>query len=140
MDEVGRGTGYLHGISISAGTLLYISKNIKCRTLFATHFGTPLSDCLARLASRETSSLSDKKESFGDAVTFNGLKNLEDFEFHCTGITVQDKRERPEMFSDPDTDFKAVYAKDCKFDRKLVPGICDNSHGLLVAMLNGKFS
>lgn len=67
-------------------------------------------------------------------------KGLEDFEFCCTGITVEGERETPDMFDGPTgVDFKTIYAKNCKFDRKLVKGVCDNSHGLLVAMLHGKY-
>ncbi|WVQ76288.1 hypothetical protein IAR50_005953 [Cryptococcus sp. DSM 104548] len=38
MDEIGRGTTLQAGISIAYATLDYILKNIKCRTLFATHY------------------------------------------------------------------------------------------------------
>ncbi|ODN76055.1 hypothetical protein L202_06000 [Cryptococcus amylolentus CBS 6039] len=38
MDEIGRGTTLQAGISIAYATLDYILQNIKCRTLFATHY------------------------------------------------------------------------------------------------------
>lgn len=38
LDEVGRGTSTFDGISIAQSTIEYISKNIKCHTLFATHY------------------------------------------------------------------------------------------------------
>jgi DNA mismatch repair protein MutS len=38
LDEVGRGTSTFDGISIAWATAEYISKNIKARTLFATHY------------------------------------------------------------------------------------------------------
>jgi len=38
MDEIGRGTTLLAGVSIAFATLDYLLRNIKCRTLFATHY------------------------------------------------------------------------------------------------------
>ena len=38
LDEIGRGTSTLDGLSIAWSTLEYIHKKNKCRTLFATHF------------------------------------------------------------------------------------------------------
>lgn len=38
LDEVGRGTSTFDGISIAKATVEYISKEIKCHTLFATHY------------------------------------------------------------------------------------------------------
>ena len=38
LDEIGRGTSTLDGLSIAWSTLEYINKKNKCRTLFATHF------------------------------------------------------------------------------------------------------
>nr|KIR47809.1 hypothetical protein I312_02957 [Cryptococcus bacillisporus CA1280] len=38
MDEIGRGTTLQAGVSIAYATLDYILENIKCRTLFATHY------------------------------------------------------------------------------------------------------
>ena len=38
VDEIGRGTQAKEGVAIAAATLKYIAHNIKCRTLFATHF------------------------------------------------------------------------------------------------------
>jgi DNA mismatch repair protein MutS len=38
MDEIGRGTATYDGIAIAAGVLEYIHDNIKCRSLFATHY------------------------------------------------------------------------------------------------------
>ncbi len=38
LDEVGRGTSTFDGISIAWATAEYISRNIKARTLFATHY------------------------------------------------------------------------------------------------------
>lgn len=38
LDELGRGTSTFDGYSIAYATLMYISSNIKCRTLFSTHF------------------------------------------------------------------------------------------------------
>ena len=38
MDEIGRGTTTLDGLSISFATLYQLHHVNKCRTLFATHF------------------------------------------------------------------------------------------------------
>ncbi len=38
IDEMGRGTSYCEGISLAWSCLYYISKKIKCITLFSTHF------------------------------------------------------------------------------------------------------
>ena len=38
LDEVGRGTSTYDGISLAKSIVLYIDKNIKCQTLFATHY------------------------------------------------------------------------------------------------------
>ncbi|KAL9643842.1 hypothetical protein ABK040_016816 [Willaertia magna] len=38
MDELGRGTSVLEGLSIATAVLQYLHNKIQCRTLFATHF------------------------------------------------------------------------------------------------------
>lgn len=38
MDEVGRGTGTLDGVAIAWAVTEYLLENIRCRTLFATHY------------------------------------------------------------------------------------------------------
>jgi DNA mismatch repair ATPase MutS len=38
MDEIGRGTTLHSGLSIAFATLDHILTNIRCRTLFATHY------------------------------------------------------------------------------------------------------
>ena len=38
LDEVGRGTSTYDGLSIAWSIMEYISKNLKCKTLFATHY------------------------------------------------------------------------------------------------------
>lgn len=38
MDEIGRGTTLNSGLSIAFATLDHILSNIRCRTLFATHY------------------------------------------------------------------------------------------------------
>lgn len=46
VDEIGRGTSGKEGLAIAYGTLLSLLKTNKCRTLFATHFGTELKKML----------------------------------------------------------------------------------------------
>ena len=38
LDEIGRGTSTFDGLSIAWAVVEYIAKNIKCKTLFATHY------------------------------------------------------------------------------------------------------
>jgi len=38
LDEIGRGTSTLDGLSIAQAVVEHIHNNIKCRTLFATHY------------------------------------------------------------------------------------------------------
>lgn len=38
IDELGRGTSTFDGVSISYGVLRYIVEEIKCLTLFSTHY------------------------------------------------------------------------------------------------------
>ncbi|RKP13410.1 DNA mismatch repair protein muts, partial [Piptocephalis cylindrospora] len=38
MDEVGRGTSIADGFALASATLHYLSRNLGCRTFFATHF------------------------------------------------------------------------------------------------------
>jgi DNA mismatch repair protein MSH6 len=44
LDELGRGTSTFDGYSIANAVLRYLVKNIKCRTLFATHYHMLLED------------------------------------------------------------------------------------------------
>lgn len=46
LDEVGRGTSTLDGLSLSYASLGYLAKKNKCRTLFATHFGLELKNLM----------------------------------------------------------------------------------------------
>lgn len=45
IDELGRGTATSDGISIAMSTIEYIIHNIKCRTLFATHYHELVMKC-----------------------------------------------------------------------------------------------
>lgn len=38
MDEVGRGTATDDGLSLAFSILYYLHQNLKCRTIFATHY------------------------------------------------------------------------------------------------------
>ena len=51
LDEIGRGTATYDGLSIAWATLEYLHENVRCRTLFATHYHelTSLTDRLNRL-------------------------------------------------------------------------------------------
>ncbi|ANZ75186.1 BA75_02260T0 [Komagataella pastoris] len=48
VDELGRGTSMKEGIAIAYSCLYFLSKRIKCRTLFATHYGTELQALLLK--------------------------------------------------------------------------------------------
>ena len=52
LDEIGRGTSTHDGIAIAWAVLEYLHDQIKCRTLFATHYHelTQLKKCLAKIA------------------------------------------------------------------------------------------
>ena len=38
LDELGRGTSTFDGAAIAYSVIKYLSNNVKCRTLFATHY------------------------------------------------------------------------------------------------------
>ena len=67
LDEIGRGTSTVDGLSIAWSTLEYIHKNNKSRTLFATHFHelTVLERTLPKL-----SNLTVKIEELDDNIIF----------------------------------------------------------------------
>ena len=44
IDELGRGTSTFDGYSIAHSVLKYVINNIKCRSLFATHYHMLLDD------------------------------------------------------------------------------------------------
>lgn len=48
LDEIGRGTSGKEGLNIAFATLVYLLKNNKCRSLFATHFGKELQSILLK--------------------------------------------------------------------------------------------
>lgn len=48
VDEIGRGTGGKEGLAIAYATLVALLRENRCRTLFATHFGTELNAMLAK--------------------------------------------------------------------------------------------
>lgn len=73
LDEVGRGTSTFDGISIAWAVAEYISKNIKARTLFATHYHelTELSLCLEGVRN-----LNVAVKEWGDEIIF--LRKIEE--------------------------------------------------------------
>lgn len=46
LDEIGRGTSRTEGVAVAYATLKYLVEKNKCRALFATHFGSELSDTI----------------------------------------------------------------------------------------------
>ena len=38
LDELGRGTSTFDGVSLAFSVLKYLVENVKCRTIFATHY------------------------------------------------------------------------------------------------------
>jgi len=73
LDEIGRGTSTFDGISIAWAAAEYIVKNIKARTLFATHYNelTELPMYLGRVKN-----LSVAVREWGDEIIF--LRKIED--------------------------------------------------------------
>jgi DNA mismatch repair protein MutS len=55
LDEIGRGTSTYDGISLAWSIVEYIQKNIKCKTLFATHYHE----------------LTDLEQEFGDVKNYS---------------------------------------------------------------------
>ncbi len=73
LDEVGRGTSTFNGISIAWATAEYIAKNLKARTLFATHYHelTELALCLEGIKN-----LNVAVKEWGDEIIF--LRRIEE--------------------------------------------------------------
>ncbi len=67
LDEIGRGTSTFDGLSIAWAVVEYIAKNIKCKTLFATHYHE-LSDLEGVLEGVKNYKITVKE--IGDAVVF----------------------------------------------------------------------
>ena len=67
LDEIGRGTATFDGMSIAAAVAEYIHKNVKAKTLFATHYHeiTQLAD---KHSGMKNISVTVKEE--GDRITF----------------------------------------------------------------------
>ncbi|CDO96447.1 unnamed protein product [Kluyveromyces dobzhanskii CBS 2104] len=53
LDEIGRGTSRSEGVAIAYATLKYLVTNNACRALFATHFGTELSNTINNTANKD---------------------------------------------------------------------------------------
>jgi len=73
LDEIGRGTSTFDGISIAWAVVEYIAKNLKARTLFATHYHelTELSLCLEGIKN-----LNVAVKEWGDEIIF--LRRIEE--------------------------------------------------------------
>ena len=67
LDEIGRGTSTFDGLSIAWAVVEYIAKNIKCKTLFATHYHE-LSDLEGVLEGVKNYKITVKE--IGDTVVF----------------------------------------------------------------------
>ena len=72
-DELGRGTSTYDGMSIAQAILEYINTNIKCKTLFSTHYHelTSLSDKYNNIVNIHV----DAKEENGNVVFLHKIKN-----------------------------------------------------------------
>lgn len=72
-DELGRGTSTFDGMSLARAILEYIAKNIKCKTLFSTHYHelTDLSDTYSNIKNVHVQALEE-----GNMITF--LHKVED--------------------------------------------------------------
>ncbi|RDY24257.1 DNA mismatch repair protein MutS [Romboutsia maritimum] len=67
LDEIGRGTSTYDGISLAWSIVEYIQKNIKCKTLFATHYHE-LTDLESEFSEVKNYSIAVKEE--GDSIIF----------------------------------------------------------------------
>ncbi|PVU99236.1 hypothetical protein BB559_000906 [Furculomyces boomerangus] len=95
MDEIGRGTSTADGMALAYASLMYLHQNIKCKTLFATHY-------------HEITGLFDSKK-------LSGIKMM-----HTAII---------EYGMDNEGYFSYIH--------KVLPGICEKSHGIYVAQSAG---
>lgn len=130
MDEVGRGTSNRDGVSIAFATLMHLSQINKCRTLFATHFGPEL-HALINATTKADESLSDA-----------------DIDYYCTqietpGVSKFQQQALEQETADGEEHVPATledkfFNESVVFDHKLVRGICDDSHGLRIAVLASK--
>lgn len=114
IDEIGRGTGYKDGLAIAYSCLVYLSEKIGCRMLFATHFGYPLKQLVLKREERQSAAERESETEKGDGKEESQVSKPENYRFYCTNLVKLDE----EMYY---------------FDRKLAPGLCNNSQGLLIA-------
>ncbi|WVQ93833.1 hypothetical protein IAU59_000911 [Kwoniella sp. CBS 9459] len=125
MDEIGRGTTLQAGISIAYATLDHILREIKCRTLFATHYHE-----LGRMLGHEILD----REIPSTAVDYTGSVKGEDAsEAAANEGTRKTRREGVSFWC---TDVDEVDGAS-SYSYKLRPGINHNSHAIKAARLAG---
>lgn len=110
LDEVGRGTSGRDGLAIAFATLMHLVNINKCRTLFATHFGTELHGLLEARAPKKS------------------------MEYFCTDI---DFFEPPPADVSATASKLPSLTSAFSFSHKLRKGVSVDSHGLRIAVMAG---
>ncbi|CAK9302405.1 unnamed protein product [Gordionus sp. m RMFG-2023] len=116
MDELGRGTATYDGVAIADSVIKYIRDNIKCRTLFSTHYHSLVDE----LKHRDDVSLAHMAcmiETSDDSLFCHGDQENE-----------KDIDQEKELYPDKNV---------LTFLYKLSPGPCPNSYGFHAALLAG---
>ncbi|VVT51405.1 uncharacterized protein SAPINGB_P003085 [Magnusiomyces paraingens] len=126
LDEVGRGTSSRDGVSIAFATLVHLSKINRCRTLFATHFGPEL---YALLSQRKKKGEEEEEEGSGGMV----MLQENDIGYYCTQILIPDLPQLENATEQQEND--RFYNEGVVFNHSLIKGVCDDSHGLRIAVL-----
>jgi len=116
LDELGRGTATHDGVAVAKATLLYLVKELKCATLFVTHYPQ-----ICEVAFSQDCATLDPSPL--DVTCF-----------------VERQRQTVNLHMDfllPDSSTKNRDSKDVVFLYKAIEGWTDSSHGLNVARIAG---
>ncbi len=115
-DELGRGTSTYDGMSLAGSIIKYISKNIKCKTLFSTHYHE-LTDMEYKLDDVKNVHVTISEE--GEDITFLH-KVLDGSVDRSYGINVAKLAGLPDSVIEEANDLLSVYeSKDSKKGKKV---------------------